>query len=254
MLTPTRGIPSSFAVDAMGSSANTSKLIQKNLNSSSGSFAQQLAASLESYFSQSSNGAHLQIDVSPQYSSNFGTRQFVVTVKDSASASETPSVETGSAADMSKIDMSGMMMFSGIPADVAPSPVDTTITNEVDAYWASQPEEVRVLRTIEDNEERGQMALKLTAEGFAIDPCIMIHRWDPYMTMKIRKAEGYTWVPAVGQNGIPVAPGLSFPDLPSYDPASPPRGAILVSTDFARGLEHTSPGSRPAHAGEPVGS
>jgi hypothetical protein len=116
-------------------------------------------------------------------------------------------------------------------------------SDEVDAYWGSQPEEVRVLRTIQDFEERGQMGLRLASEGFVIDPNIMIHGWDPYMTMKTRQGEGYTWVPAVGQNGIPVSPGIVFPGLPIYDPGKPPPGSVLVSTDFAVGLEHTSPGS-----------
>ena len=80
----------------------------------------------------------------------------------------------------------------------------------------------------------------------------MLQRWDPYMTMKGRMEEGYTWVPALGQDGIPLGPGLDFPGMARYDAKHPPPGAILVSTDFAKGLESTSIGSRPAHPGDPA--
>jgi len=237
MLTPTRG----FSLDALASAANPSSVNRNNFNNpNTSSFAQQLAESLEGYLSQSSAGSHVEIDILPQQSGNSSTRQFVVTVTDSTPI--TPAAKPSPTPIAAPMDMSGMMMYSGIPEDTpTPPPVENPITNVVDAYWASQPEEVRILRTIDDAQERGEMGLKLANQGFAIDPCIMIHRWDPYMTMKIRKAEGYTWVPSVGQNGIPVSPGLTFPTLPSYDPTRPPPGSVLVSTDFAIGLEHTSP-------------
>ena len=254
MLTATRGT----SLDALVSSRNPPSLTRAKQDNSATSFAQQLANSLESYLGSADAGAHLEIDILPQSGANSGTRQFIVTVKDAGKqTSPAPAPVQAPAADASsakpKIDVSGMLMFSGIPDPAKDTgPVEEPVRTETDAYWASQPEAVRVLRTIQDPVERGNMGLKLAQEGYIIDPNIMIHGWDPYMTMKIRKEEGYTWIPAVGQNGIPVSPGISFPGLPSYDPHNPPPGAVRVTTDFAVGLEHTSPGGRPAHPGDAI--
>jgi len=241
-------------LDALVSPSKKSPLTSATATNSNTSFAQQLAESLESYLGTASAGSHLQIDISPQQGPNSGTRQFIVTLKDADEPAGTP-VAAKTVAAPAKIDVSGMLMYSGIPEPppvAATGPIEEPITNEVDAYWAAQPEEVRVLRTIQDWTERGEKGLELSQKGFAIDPNIMLHGWDPYMTMKGRLEEGYTWVPAVGQDGIPLGPGLSFPGLPRYDPKNPPPGAILVSVDFAKGLEHTSIGARPAHPGDPA--
>jgi hypothetical protein len=227
MLTPTRGIP----LDALVAGSNASRLQRVNLNQANTSFTQQLAESLEGYLNGASVGSHLEIDVLPSSAGNSGTRQFLVTVKGADSPTNAATVLSTS-----------VPSATPIATTVAP-PASAPLTNEVDAYWAMQPKEVQALRTVEDPDERAAMAQKLSNQGFAIDPNIMIHRWDPYMTMKIRQGEGYTWVPALGQSGIPVSPGLTFPGLASYDPNSPPPGAIHVSTDFAVGLEHTSPGA-----------
>lgn len=114
-----------------------------------------------------------------------------------------------------------------------------------DAYWAMQPPEVQVLRTIDDEGERAGKALELTGQGFAVDVPIMVWRWDPLMTMRARQTAGYTWVPAAGQPSVEVGPGISFPGKQSYDPSNPPTGSIPVSTEWAKGLEHTSPWWRP---------
>ncbi len=219
MLIANRG----FSLEALGIESNTlhSNPVVPNQNAST--FARQLAESLEGYLTTASEGGHIEIDVLPAKGANLGTRQFLVTV-------------------------SGLNSEDSPASTVATTPVSQTgdgksITNEVDAYWATQPQEVQILRTIDDPAERAAMGQVLASKGFTIDPSIMIHRWDPYMTMKIRQGEGYTWVPAVGQDGIPVAPGLKFPGLPSYDPNNPPTGSVRVTTDFARGLEHTSPGA-----------
>jgi hypothetical protein len=44
-------------------------------------------------------------------------------------------------------------------------------------------------------------------------------------------------------------PGFNVSGMAPYDPFNPPAGSIKVSTDFALGLEHTSPGGRPADHG-----
>jgi hypothetical protein len=226
LITPTRSILS----DTLTTDSHSPWLTRANVLQTKANFTQQLADSLEGYLKQASPSSQVKIDLLPTRSGDSGTRQYLVTILGSE--------ELGAAA-------------STATNPVAPANVNggTTLTenglytNEVDAYWASQPKEVQVLRTIKDWDERGIMGKKLADQGFAIDPNIMIHGWDPYMTMKIRQGEGYTWVPATGQDGIPVSPGLNFPGLPSYDPNKPPAGAIKVTTDFAKGLEHTSPGA-----------
>ena len=270
MLTPTRGIAPASSLEALISTSNKSPLTRTTPDNSSTSFAEQLAKSLESYLGQTPSGSHLQIDISPQQGPISGTRQFIVTVKDASDAPAIPG-SSGTAVPVSTavsattastsapgtiIDVSGMLMFSGIPKPPPPEsavgPVDPPITNEVDAYWAAQPKEVQELRTIDDYVARGEKGQELAQKGFVIDSAIMLQRWDPYMTMKDRKEEGYTWVPALGQDGVPLAPGLSFPGMAKYDAKNPPPGSIQVSTDFAKGLEYTSIGARPAHPGDPA--
>jgi|WetSurMetagenome_2_1015567.scaffolds.fasta_scaffold121283_2 hypothetical protein len=236
MLTPTRGL----SLDALTAISNPNSLSRANANQSNGSFGQQLAASLESYLNGASAGSHLEIDILPPQAGNAGARQFLVTVTGPDSPASTATVSTP---PVSPLFAQAPVADAAEGSGTTPPVQNPPITNEVDAYWSTQPEEVQVLRTIDDPTERAEMGQKLANQGFVIDPNIMIHRWDPYMTMKIRQGEGYTWTPAVGQNGIPVSPGLNFPGLPSYDPNNPPPGAVRVTTDFAIGLENTSPGA-----------
>jgi hypothetical protein len=111
----------------------------------------------------------------------------------------------------------------------------------VDAYWATQPPEVQALRAVPDDGDRMTMAKQLAAKGYAIDVPIMVWGWDPLTTMMIRQGYGYTWVPSGAQSNLPAGPGISFPGAPNYDSGNPPAGSIKVTTDFAKGLESTSP-------------
>ena len=110
--------------------------------------------------------------------------------------------------------------------------------NSADAYWATQPPEVQALRRIPELGQRQALAYQLAAQGFAIDPRIMVHLWDPLSSMRSWQAAGYTWVPAVGQPGVEVSPGLTFPGRKPYDPNNPPPGSIIVTTAFADGYEY----------------
>jgi hypothetical protein len=247
MLTTTRGVPQAISLDALKASSNTARSAPTTLNSSTTSFAQQLAESLEGYLGQSSTGKHVEIDILPQQGGNSGTRQFIVTVKDPSAptavvptAAPTPGLGKASSPVIEQL-FNPMPLSAAQLATIGAEPDEVPITNETDAYWAMQPEEVQALRTIQDPVERGLLAQELSQQGFAIDPNIMLFGWDPYMTMKMRMEEGYTWIPALGQSNIPVSPGLSYPGLPSYDPGHPPPGSIPVSMDFALGLEDTSP-------------
>lgn len=214
----------------------------------SSSFAQQLAAALEGYLRESPSGAPLQIEIQSQNGQDSGTRQFLVTLRTPAPPPPQPTGASDPVVPPAPpaLDVTGMMMYSGT-VEYQPQPEEPAgSSTEQDAYWALQPPEVQVLRTIPDFREREQVAWQLARQGFSVDADIMVYHQDPYMTMKIREGEGYTWVPAWGQGGIPVAPGLSFPGLPSYNVLNPPPGSIRVSYEFAQGLEHTSPGWRPA--------
>jgi hypothetical protein len=98
-----------------------------------------------------------------------------------------------------------------------------------DAYWAAQPAPVQALRTMQDPEQRTALAAQLAGDGYSIDVPIMVWGWDPSITMAMRQADGYTWVPSALQNPVEDAPGLpSIGTTAAYNPNSPPAGSIAV--------------------------
>lgn len=193
---------------------------------SDASFTQQLAAALEQSLNSSGNGSRLEIDIQPAQGQNSGAGQFLVTVKTlgSPSPSEDPSPV------LTTRGTPGSLPTSTPAPDAEPS-ITAAPTNEVDAYWASQPAAVQALRNIPDEGGRMAMAQDLAGQGYAIDVPIMVWGWDPLTTMMTRQECGYTWVPSGNQPNIGA----------SYDPNSPPPGSIKVTTDFAKGLEQTDP-------------
>ena len=123
------------------------------------------------------------------------------------------------------------------------------------AYWASQPPEIRALASVEDQGSRGTRAAELAAKGFVIDVPIMVWSWDAYLVMKLRSDFGYTWVPSALQTPVTIAPGLSAPGAVPYDPAHPPSGSIKVSVDPSDSppFNPPAPPSSSTAANEPVG-
>ena len=97
-----------------------------------------------------------------------------------------------------------------------------------DAYWAKQPAAVQQLREIDDPDQRKALATQLAAQGYSIDVPIMVWGFDAGKTMALRQQYGYAWVPSAFQQPIELAPGLNFPNMPSYDPTKPPPGSILI--------------------------
>lgn len=126
--------------------------------------------------------------------------------------------------------------FSGAVKRLARGKV---VTNAADAYWYSQPAPVQELYYLHTENERDSLAHLLADAGYKIDVPIMVWGWDPLATMVLRQNGGYTWVPSAKMPNVQVAPGLNFPGLPSYDPNTIPDGAIIVSTDWAKGYEKT---------------
>jgi hypothetical protein len=111
--------------------------------------------------------------------------------------------------------------------------MDNTQSNFDQAYWASQPPEVRALAAINDPGQRTAQGAQLATNGFTIDVPIMVWGWDPYLLMQLRQQFGYTWVPSALQPNVTIAPSLSQPGVVPYDPLHPPPGSILVSTNIA---------------------
>jgi len=112
------------------------------------------------------------------------------------------------------------------PATSGASSADPTQSFD-DAYWASQPPAVQVLRGMTDENERAQVATQLQQEGYSIDVPIMVWGWDPSITTSMRQSYGYTWVPAMGQTPLQMAPDLTGP-WQAYNPNDPPPGSIIV--------------------------
>lgn len=107
------------------------------------------------------------------------------------------------------------------------------------AYWASQPPQVAALNTLPVDCQnptptgRTNTAMALATQGFTIDGQIMLWGWDPYLVMSMRQMYGYPWVPSVLMPPITLAPGITQPGSTPYNPANPPKGAIMVSTNPA---------------------
>jgi hypothetical protein len=99
------------------------------------------------------------------------------------------------------------------------------------AYWASQPPEVRALPGVTDSGQRATRGAELASKGFLIDVPIMVWGWDAYLVMKMRSDYGYTWVPSALQPPVSIAPGVSVTGAVPYDAAHPPSGSIHVSTN-----------------------
>jgi hypothetical protein len=121
--------------------------------------------------------------------------------------------------------------------------METTQSDFDQAYWASEPPEIVAAfgpasRLSED--DRTTRAVELAQQGFTIDLPIMVWNWDPYLVMTMRANYGFTWVPAVLQPPITVAPGLNFPGA-AYDPNDPPPGSIPVSVNIQDYPPYTLP-------------
>lgn len=110
----------------------------------------------------------------------------------------------------------------------------TPAENFGNAYWMSVSPEVRALKVMEPfSAARLEKAVQLAASGNVIDHQIQALGSNPWETMMLRKAYGYTWVPSLLQDPIIIAPGLTIPGVPSYNPNKPPAGSVKVSVDLA---------------------
>ncbi|MFM2124090.1 MAG: hypothetical protein RL328_541 [Acidobacteriota bacterium] len=236
MISTTQNLTGSAALSVAFPAARRTQDTTATNSDFASSFATQLASMLQGYLGGNSASSHLEFSIDAQPGQETGTRQFVVTLKNNSPAPASVTAAPAPAA----VAPAAVRVTPTIPASPAPAAPTPAFKDEVDAYWAGQPTEVQALRTIPDLAGRNAKAAELMAKGFTIDADIMVWGWDPYAVMKNRMDAGYAWVPSAGQPNIPLGPGLSFPGLPAYDPLHPPAGSILVSLDFAKGLEHTS--------------
>jgi len=232
-------------------SASTSK-------SSTSSFSQQLATALDgdlvnskkespsktqssSVSGQESDARQISGSVTPrQAGPTTGSNTTTTTTGSSTSTTSKSTASSSTSSSSSNIPtMLGMGPVAGTPPvqEVTdPTPAPAPEITEADAYWDAQPAAVQALRYMPDGQAKDDLALQLANEGYSIDTQIMVWGWDPQMTMQIRENQGYSWVPSYGSANIPVGPGLSMPgESDTYDPSSPPPGAIIVSTAFANG-------------------
>lgn len=96
------------------------------------------------------------------------------------------------------------------------------------AYDLSQHPDVRAAMFAHDHPADEIELDRLARVGHIIDWAIMAQGHDPYIVMKMRHDVGATWAAAWLQPVPLLAPGLTFPGLPSYDPDNPPPRSIMV--------------------------
>jgi hypothetical protein len=221
---------------------------QTTPSGSTASFTEQLAAALEGYLAQSGNNSKLEIDIQSTQSQNSGTRQFIVTVKDSAprqtdsaAGNAAPASTPASSVQTTSAPAASVQQANTPQSTAADDATQANLTRaEIDAYWAAQPPAVQQLRNVVDYSQRSAMAQDLADQGYTIDKAIMVWGWDPLKTMLTRQMYGYTWVPNLNQPNVS-GPAFTLPGQTPYDPGHPPPGAIAVNTDFAKGLNITNP-------------
>jgi hypothetical protein len=118
------------------------------------------------------------------------------------------------------------------------APVAATESNFDPIYWAHQPPVVAALAQLPvdvgspTSSGRTSVAIQLATTGYPIDGLIDINGWDPFLTMQMRQQYGWTWIPALLQTPVTIAPGLGVPGAITYNPNSPPAGSIKVSLNI----------------------
>ena len=178
---------------------------------STSSFTDQLAAALEGYLAQSGKNSNLEINIQKTQSQDSGVSQFLVTVKNPDSASQT-SAGAPAAAASTPAASAHTQDSQSAPLDEADQ-ASLAQMAENNAYWAAQPPEVQQLRNVGDPGQRSAMAQDLADKGYTIDRAIMVWGWDPLKTMAARQMYGYTWVPGYNQPSVSSpGHGASRPD------------------------------------------
>jgi hypothetical protein len=224
---------------------NSVSLMNAKATGSVDAFAQQLESAIEGYLAKSGNGSHFEIDVtSPSGQNSAAGSQFTVTVK---SLDPAPAATSGSTAPATAAAVTPSVTTATTNSGAASATSETALTaaqrakmTPTDAYWASQPPAVQVLRTTPDD-QKPAVAQQLANQGYAIDVPIMVWGWDPLATMIERQTAGYTWVPSALQPAIQEAPGIDgVVGATPYAANFPPAGSIPVTTAFAEGTNVAS--------------
>lgn len=95
-------------------------------------------------------------------------------------------------------------------------------------YWSVQQTAVQKARGLSYYAALS-LAGQLAQEGYVFDAAVVAWGYDPFLITQERLGYGYTWIPSAGMPPITIAPGLSQPGVPSYDPAIIPPGGIPVT-------------------------
>lgn len=118
------------------------------------------------------------------------------------------------------IDFAALYIF---PEDLGP------IVNE--AFWENQVPSLRKCNPAITPNQADRLAIALES-GAPVDYMIHVFGADPWKMTHLRFGYGYTWYPSMFEGGVSVAPGLHVPDLPDYDPNSPPAKSIDITANF----------------------
>lgn len=129
------------------------------------------------------------------------------------------------------------MRFFGIDVTLFPMQPTAQTPQQIfnAAYWLSFPPAIQALQTASN---RIAAALALFAQGYTIDPYIMLLSQDPYNTMSARLAAGELFVPPYGMQPLGASSGYALPNVPPQPgqlayPAAMPAGWIAVSDNPA---------------------
>jgi hypothetical protein len=123
-----------------------------------------------------------------------------------------------------------------------PAPPKPTMPypNSREAFWATQPPEVRALRNIPETLDRYAAAIKLASAGFLINRQIHVSDFDPAPKMREWIQDGYgAWAPGILIADLYVNP--SFSGNPArfgqkhWDSLNPPPGSFPIDLKFAEG-------------------
>lgn len=105
----------------------------------------------------------------------------------------------------------------GAPAFTTPDSINADGSPNFASYGSQAPMLAQDYALYQNNQQNGGNDNPINTWG-----------WDPLKTDQLRNTFGYSWTPNSSQAPVSVAPGLSLPGMPVYDPSHPPAGANIT--------------------------